>query len=218
MVREQKFSCRVSITQGVSKLMDKTIIIATNNKGKAKEFKKIFSDYGYNIKTLHDFPEIGEIPETGDSFAENALQKAAAISEELNTIVLADDSGLEVEALNGEPGIYSARYAGEHGNDQKNNEKLLKELENIPKEERKANFHCTLVLVGPGREPLFVEGNIEGFILDAPKGENGFGYDPLFYIPSLDKSMGELTNDEKNQMSHRAKAIEQLRDHLGEWL
>src|SRR5699024_2809411 len=133
-------------------------------------------------------------------------QKASAISRELNTIVLADDSGLEVEALNNEPGIYSARYAGEHGNDQKNNEKLLKELKNVPKEERKANFHCTLVLVGPGRDPLFVEGNINGFILFSPKGENGFGYDPLFYIPSLEKSMGELTEAEKNKISHRAKA------------
>ena len=198
--------------------MNKTIIIATNNKGKAKEFKNLFDAYGYKVKTLHDFPEIGEIPETGNTFAENALQKAAAISEELNTIVLADDSGLEVEALNGEPGIYSARYAGEHGNDQKNNEKLLKELENVPKEERKANFHCTLVLVGPDREPLFVEGNVEGFILCAPKGDNGFGYDPLFYVPNLEKSMGELSNDEKNKISHRAKAIEQLEEHLDEWL
>ncbi|HIZ71520.1 MAG TPA: XTP/dITP diphosphatase [Candidatus Atopostipes pullistercoris] len=198
--------------------MDKTIVIATNNKGKAKEFKSLFNDYGYKVKTLHDFPEIGEIPETGNTFAENALQKASAISRELNTIVLADDSGLEVEALNNEPGIYSARYAGEHGNDQKNNEKLLKELKNVPKEERKANFHCTLVLVGPGRDPLFVEGNINGFILFSPKGENGFGYDPLFYIPSLEKSMGELTEAEKNKISHRAKAIKQLENHLDKWL
>lgn len=198
--------------------MDKTIVIATNNKGKAKEFKSLFNDYGYKVKTLHDFPEIGEIPETGNTFAENALQKASAISRELNTIVLADDSGLEVEALNNEPGIYSARYAGEHGNDQKNNEKLLKELKNVPKEERKANFHCTLVLVGPGRDPLFVEGNINGFILFSSKGENGFGYDPLFYIPSLEKSMGELTEAEKNKISHRAKAIKQLENHLDKWL
>src|SRR5699024_6913958 len=145
--------------------MNKTIIIATNNKGKAKEFKSLFEQYGYKIKTLHDFQEIGEIPETVNTFAENALQKATAISKKLHTIVLADDSGLEVEALNGEPGIYSARYAGEHGNDQKNNQKLLKKLENVSKENRKANFHCTLVLVGPDREPLFVEGNIEGSIL-----------------------------------------------------
>ena len=198
--------------------MNKTIIIATHNKGKAKEFKSLFDEYGYNIKTLHDFPEIGEVPETGHSFFENALQKAAAISEKLNTIVLADDSGLEVDALNGQPGIYSARYAGEHGNDQKNNEKLLEELKNVSEAERKANFHCTLALVGPEREPLFVEGNIEGYILFKPQGENGFGYDPLFYIPTLNKSMGELTNEEKNKISHRAIAIENLKDHLDGWL
>lgn len=198
--------------------MNKTIIIATHNKGKAKEFKSLFDEYGYNIKTLHDFPEIGEVPETGHSFSENALQKAAAISEKLNTIVLADDSGLEVDALNGQPGIYSARYAGEHGNDQKNNEKLLEELKNVSEAERKANFHCTLALVGPEREPLFVEGNIEGYILFEPQGENGFGYDPLFYIPTLNKSMGELTNEEKNKISHRAIAIENLKDHLDGWL
>src|SRR5699024_5976959 len=125
--------------------MDKTIVIATNNKGKAKEFKSLFNDYGYKVKTLHDFPEIDEIQETGNTFAENVIQKASGISWEINTIVLVDESGLEVEALNNEPGIYSACYAGEHGNDQKNNEKLLKELKNVPKEERKANFHCTLV-------------------------------------------------------------------------
>ena len=198
--------------------MNKTIIIATHNKGKAKEFKSLFKEYGYAVKTLHDYPEIGEVPETGDTFEENALQKASAISEELDTIVLADDSGLEVTALNGKPGIYSARFAGEHGNDQKNNKKLLKELENVKEENRTANFHCSLALVGPGKEPLFVEGNIEGRILFGPQGENGFGYDPLFYIPSLKKSMAELSNEEKNQISHRAKAIENLRDHLGEWL
>jgi len=198
--------------------MNKTIIIATHNKGKAKEFKSLFKEYGYGVKTLHDYPEIGEVPETGDTFEENALQKASAISEELDTIVLADDSGLEVTALNGKPGIYSARFAGEHGNDQKNNEKLLKELENVKEENRTANFHCSLALVGPGKEPLFVEGNIEGRILFGPQGENGFGYDPLFYIPSLKKSMAELSNEEKNQISHRAKAIENLRDHLGKWL
>lgn len=198
--------------------MNKTIIIATHNKGKAKEFKSLFKEYGYAVKTLHDYPEIGEVPETGETFEENAFQKASAISKELGTIVLADDSGLEVQALQGQPGIYSARYAGEHGNDQKNNEKLLKELEDVKDEDRTANFHCSLALVGPGREPLFVEGNIEGRILFEPQGENGFGYDPLFYIPSLKKSMADLSNEEKNKISHRAKAIENLRDHLDEWL
>ena len=199
-------------------MKNKTIIIATSNEGKAKEFEQLFASFGYFIKTLNDFPEIGDVPETGTTFSENALQKATEISKKLATIVLADDSGLDVDALDGRPGVYSARFAGEHGNDQKNNEKLLNELKEVPKEDRKANFHCSLVLVGPNKEPLFVEGNVDGFILFEPKGTNGFGYDPLFYVPELDKSMGELTSEEKNKMSHRAKAIEQLKEHLPQWL
>lgn len=198
--------------------MKKTIIIATNNEGKAAEFKEIFNQHGYEVKTLRDFPEIPEIPETGSTFSENALQKANEISRRLNTIVLADDSGLEVDALDGRPGIYSARYAGEHGNDEKNNGKLLKELKDVPEEKRTANFHCTLVLVGPEREPLFVEGEISGSILTEPQGTNGFGYDPLFYIPKLDRSMAELTSEEKNELSHRGIAIKKLEKYLPEWL
>lgn len=199
-------------------MTNKTIIIATNNKGKAKEFKSLFAEYGYKIKTLHDFPEIRDVEETGNTFYANALQKATFISQALDTIVLADDSGLEVDALDGAPGIYSARFAGEHGNDQKNNEKLLEELKNTPEEERTANFHCSLVLVRPDKEPLHVVGTVDGLILQEPKGDNGFGYDPLFFVPELDKSMAELTSDQKNAISHRAQAIIKLRDHLDEWL
>ena len=198
--------------------MNKTIIIATKNQGKAKEFKKIFNAYGYQVKTLLDYPNIKEVPETGETFAENAFQKASTISSELNTIVLADDSGLEVDALGGRPGIYSARFAGEHGNDAKNNQKLVEVLKNIPEEDRGANFHCSLVLAGPDREPLFVEGQAFGQILDVGRGENGFGYDPLFYIPELDKTMAELTSEEKNEISHRARAIKKLQKHLDNWL
>lgn len=198
--------------------MDKTIIIATKNKGKAKEFQELFNQYGYKIKTLLDFPGHADVPETGTTFAENAYQKAAAIAEELNTIVLADDSGLEVAALDGKPGIYSARFAGEHGNDEKNNEKLLADLAGIPFEDRKANFHCSLVMVGPNKEPLYVEGEVHGFILEEPRGNHGFGYDPLFYLPSLEQTMAELPSAKKNQISHRARAIEKLKDYLEEWL
>lgn len=198
--------------------MEKTIIIATQNEGKAKEFKEIFNNLGYGIKTLLDFPEIGDIPETGSSFLENALQKATAISNEFHAIVLADDSGLEVDALDGAPGIYSARYAGEHGNDEKNNEKLLKELKDVPYENRTARFHCSLVLVGPSRDSLAVKGEVEGVILNEARGTNGFGYDPLFYIPEKEKSMGELTSEEKNSISHRAMAIKELEKDLADWL
>lgn len=198
--------------------MKKIIIIATSNEGKAREFKELFTSYGYEIKTLLDFPEIGDVPETGNTFAENAFQKASAISKELNTIVLADDSGLEVDVLNGKPGIYSARFAGEHGNDEKNNKKLLAALEGLPLEERTANFHCSLVMVGPDKEPLHVEGEVDGQILEEERGRHGFGYDPLFYLPELDQTMAELPSEQKNKISHRARAIEKLKEHLDEWL
>ncbi len=197
---------------------DKSILIATKNKGKAKEFTELFANYGYDVKTLLDFPEIEDVEETGVTFKENAFLKADTISKELNCIVLADDSGLEVDALNGGPGIYSARFAGEHGDDQKNNQKLLEELKGLPTEKRAANFHCSLVLVGPGRAPLFVEGTVDGYILEEPRGENGFGYDPLFFAPELDKGMAELTSEEKNEISHRANAIKKLESHLDDWL
>ena len=199
-------------------MTNKAIIIATKNQGKAREFIEIFNNYGYEVKTLLDFPEIPDVPETGKNFEENAYQKAKAISEQLNTIVLADDSGLEVDVLNGRPGIYSARFAGEHGNDEKNNEKLLKELKNISKEGRTANFHCSLVLVGPNRPSLHVIGEVDGLILEEPQGTHGFGYDPLFYLPELNKSMAELTKEEKNKISHRAQAIDKLKQHLNDWL
>lgn len=198
--------------------MTKKIIIATGNKGKAKEFQELFHAYGYEIETLLDHPEVADIPETGATFQENAYQKASFLSEHLGAIVLADDSGLEVEALDGAPGIYSARYAGEHGNDKKNNEKLLKDLKEIKTTNRNANFICSLVLVGPNREPLFVEGKVYGTILEEARGEQGFGYDPLFYVPEKEKSMAELSSAEKNKISHRAKAIQQLEKHLDEWL
>ncbi len=196
----------------------KKIIIATRNKGKAAEFEELFQAFGYEIETLLDHPEIPDIPETGHTFKENAYEKASVLSEHLQTIVLADDSGLEVDALEGAPGIYSARYAGEHGNDQKNNEKLLRDLGELETEDRSANFICSLVLVGPNKEPLFVEGKVYGTILEEPRGENGFGYDPLFYVPEKGKTMAELPSEEKNKISHRAQAIQELKDHLEGWL
>lgn len=199
-------------------MANKTIIIATKNRGKATEFVNVFNAYGYEVKTLLDFPEIPDVPETGATFKENAYQKAFAISERLNTIVLADDSGLEVDALNGQPGIYSARFAGEHGNDEKNNHKLIDALADTPESRRTANFHCSLVLVGDNKEPLHVTGEVNGYILKEPRGTNGFGYDPLFYLPEYDRTMAELTNQEKNKISHRGKAIEKLKVDLDEWL
>lgn len=194
------------------------IVIATGNKGKAAEFKSIFEKFGFEIQTLLDYPELDEIDETGDTFAENALLKAEGVSKALNTIVLADDSGLKVDALQGQPGIYSARFAGEEKNDAKNNAKLLGELSELPFEERTAHFHCTLALAAPGKESMTIEGELDGYILGVPRGQNGFGYDPLFYVSEKDKTLAELTHEEKNNISHRAIAVRNLEKVLENWI
>lgn len=194
------------------------LLIATKNQGKANEFRQLFAEKGYQIKTLLDYPEIEDIEETGKTFEENARLKAETIAKQFQTIVLADDSGLMVDALGGQPGVYSARYAGEGHNDSANNAKLLAELGALPLQNRKASFHCTLVLAAPGVDSLVVEGKVDGEIALFPSGENGFGYDPLFYVKELNKTFAELSSTEKNQFSHRSKAIEQLTITWDEWI
>jgi len=196
----------------------KEVLIATNNPGKAREFEALFHSKGYDIKTLKDFPEVPEIAETGTTFRENALIKASTLSKILNKMVLADDSGLKVEALNGEPGVYSARYAGLQKDDQANNDKLLRNLKGIPLTQRTAHFHCTLALVAPGKEDLVVFGEVPGVILEEPRGKNGFGYDPLFYVPELGQTMGEMSQEEKNKISHRAAALQKLEEQWEDWI
>lgn len=197
---------------------EKTIIIATRNPGKAKEFQLMFAQKGYQTKTLLDFPDIPDIEETGKTFEENARLKAETLAKKLNRPVLADDSGLMVEALNGMPGVYSARFAGEAKSDAANNAKLLHELTNIPKEKRKAAFHCTLVFAAPWKESLVVEGEWEGEIATIPRGDNGFGYDSLFFVPSEQKTAAELTQEMKNKLSHRGLAINELERQWEKWL
>lgn len=194
------------------------ILIATNNAGKAKEFEALFAKKGFKVKTLRDFPEIPEVEETGVTFEENALLKAETIARRLNMLVLADDSGLKVDALDGAPGVFSARYAGEFKSDAANNAKLMHELTGVSKEERTAQFHCTLALALPGKDSLVVEGEVEGIILTIPKGDNGFGYDPLFFVESKGKTMAELTQEDKNTLSHRAVALEKLDSVWDEWI
>lgn len=196
----------------------KEILIATRNKGKASEFESLFAAKGFTIKTLLDYPEIPDVEETGITFAENALLKAETIAEKLKMLVLADDSGLKVDYLNGNPGVYSARFAGEMKSDAANNAKLLHELTHVPVTERTAQFHCTLALAAPGKESLVVEGEVEGQILSIPRGDNGFGYDSLFYVADKDKTMAEMTEEEKNGISHRAKALQQLEKVWDEWI
>ncbi|MDZ5504708.1 ribonuclease PH [Enterococcus cecorum] len=197
---------------------DKTIMIATGNMGKAKEFEKMFAKAGYQIKTMKDFPELPEVQETGQTFEENARLKAETIANILQCPVLADDSGLTVDALGGMPGIYSARFAGEQKSDASNNAKLMHELTDVADENRTAQFHCTLVFAAPQKESLVVEGIWNGRIARIPRGENGFGYDPLFIVDGLEKTSAELTPEEKNEISHRGQAMKKLDGLWQAWL
>lgn len=188
----------------------KQIIIATKNIGKAKDFEALFNPLGYEVKTLHDVAEEMDIEETGSSFEENAILKATSLANHLQTMVIADDSGLEIDALGGRPGIFSARYAGEEKNDEDNIDKVLKELEGIKESEKTARFVCAIAVASPNKEPFTVRGTCEGVIGAERKGTNGFGYDPIFYVPSEQKMMAELTAEQKGAISHRGNAIKKL--------
>lgn len=208
----------MTTTQVAMPLEEKTIMIATNNQGKAKEFASLFAKAGYQIKTLADYKELPEVEETGQTFAENACLKAETIAQQLNIPVLADDSGLKVDALNGLPGVYSARFAGLQKSDAANNAKLLHELTDVADEQRTAQFHCTLAFAAPERETLVVSAEWPGRIGRIPRGENGFGYDPLFVVPKLNKTAAELTGAEKNAISHRGQAMTKLAALWQGWL
>lgn len=194
----------------------KTIIVATNNKGKAREFAEMFEPKGYQIKTLADYPDIGDIEENGKTFEENAIIKAETVSQKTGQMVIADDSGLVIDYLNGAPGIYSARYAGEEKNDEANIQKVLMELEGVPFEERSARFVCALALAIPGKKTITVTGTCEGRILTEKRGSNGFGYDPIFFVREKGKTMAELEPSEKNEISHRANALKKLEEIFGD--
>jgi XTP/dITP diphosphohydrolase len=191
-----------------------TVIIATKNIGKAKEFEKLFLPLGMTVKTLLDYPELEDVDETGTTFEDNAALKAETISKVLGVMVIGDDSGLEVDALEGRPGVYSARYAGIEKNDEANIDKVLAELQDVPENERTARFCCALAMAEPGKETLTVFGTCEGRILRERIGSNGFGYDPVFFVESEGKAMAELSSEEKNKISHRASAIKQLEKTL----
>lgn len=188
----------------------KEAIIATHNPGKVKEFKEILEPRGYDVKSLAEIGFTEEIEETGHTFEENAILKAEAVAKAVNKMVIADDSGLSIDNLGGRPGVYSARYAGEQKDDQANIEKVLSELKGIEKEQRTARFRCALAVSIPGEETKTVEGHVEGYIAEEPRGEYGLGYDPIFIVKDKDKTMAELTSDEKNKISHRADALKKL--------
>ena len=191
----------------------KQVVIATKNKGKAKDFEALFSPLGYEVVTMFEVAPDMEIEETGTTFEENAILKAETLSRELGKLVIADDSGLAVDALGGEPGVYSARYAGDHDDDA-NMVKVLEKLQGVPDAERTARFCCALAIAGPEMETHTVFGTCEGVILHEKRGENGFGYDPIFFVPQLNRAMAELTPAEKGSISHRGNAIRKLAEEL----
>lgn len=189
-----------------------SIIVATGNQGKMKEISHILTDLPIELTSLKDhFDPIPDIPETGSTFKENALLKAKWLSDKTNHWVLADDSGLEVDALFGEPGVHSARYAGEHGNSKANNEKLLNALKDIKQDQRTARFKCCMVLYCNSDQIYTGEGTCEGRIIESPIGFNGFGYDPLFIPDGYSETFAQLDGTIKNQISHRRKALEEIR-------
>jgi XTP/dITP diphosphohydrolase len=192
----------------------KKIIFASLNRGKVREIGEMLKAMGINLVCLDDYPDLPVVSEGGSSFLENALIKARSIAKITGEPVLADDSGLEVAALGGAPGIYSARYAGEGANDAKNIRKLLDELRGVSVAERKAAFRCVLVLCQPDGSYRSFEGRWEGKIAEEPVGHGGFGYDPIFFLPDRGVTAAELPAEVKNRISHRAKAFGELRAWL----
>jgi len=184
------------------------VVLATKNKGKAEEFTSLLMGVFQKIIPLRDLDSAPDIVEDGSTFRENVLKKARSISEFTQKLTLADDSGLEVEALGGRPGIFSSRYDGESARDKDNINKLLRELSGLSN--RKGRFICTLALVTPGGKEIVVEGTCEGIIIDETRGEGGFGYDPVFFVPEMNKTFAELSSEEKNRISHRARAVKAL--------
>lgn len=190
------------------------ILFATSNAGKAKEVQAMFSDLDVDVKTLREEGIDIEIEENGQTFAENALIKAKAIAGMTDKIVLADDSGLVVDYLNGEPGIYSARYMGEDTSYDIKNTKILERMEGVPDDQRTARFVCAMAAIMPGGEVICTEGIMEGLIGYEMKGTNGFGYDPIFYLPEYGMTSSEISPEKKNEISHRGKALRKMQDEL----
>ena len=182
------------------------LVLATHNDGKILEMQYALSDIAVDVLTLKEFPNIGEIPETGSTLIENAFIKAETVFIETGISALADDTGLEIDALNGEPGVYSARYAGENASYLENCAKVLNKLDGTRIEDRTARFRTVMAFVGKN-ERFHCEGSVDGLIIDKKIGKNGFGYDPIFYYPKLEKTFAELNKNEKNSISHRGIAL-----------
>lgn len=192
------------------------LIVASHNKGKVREFQSLLAPLNIEVVSLMDYPDLPEVEETGTSFEENALLKAETIANLLGEMVMADDSGLCVTALDGAPGVYSARYAGEPSNSLLNNEKLLEDLKGVSN--RHAYFICCLAVARPGQPSLTVQGRIDGKIIEQATGDEGFGYDPLFYVAEEEATFAQMPKERKNQISHRARALQELLVQLPSWI
>ncbi|QDR79766.1 XTP/dITP diphosphatase [Sporomusa termitida] len=190
------------------------IIIASKNAGKVAEFKVALSRLPYRVTSLADLGNFPEAPENGLTFTANACAKAKFYARLTGKLCLADDSGLEVDYLKGGPGVYSARYAGEHAGDSDNNKKLLANLTGVPAAKRSGRFRCVLALADADKVILTAEGTVEGIILSEPRGTQGFGYDPLFLLPQFARTLAEMNQEEKNAISHRGQAIRELVNQL----
>jgi len=193
----------------------KRLVVASNNEHKIKELKEILKVFPFDIFTMKEVGLDLEIEENGSTFLENAYIKAKTVFDLLeDTIVLSDDSGLSVDCLDGAPGVYSARFSGVHGNTRKNNEKLLSLMEGKLDEDRKGRFVCAIVLIINKEMVIKVQGEVEGYITKELSGDEGFGYDPLFYVPSFNKTFAQMSATEKNSISHRGRALEKLKAKL----
>jgi XTP/dITP diphosphohydrolase len=190
------------------------LLLATNNRGKVREYKSLLEGIPFKLATMAEQGISTVVDEVGESMEENAGLKAKALAAESRLLALADDSGLEVDALNGEPGRLSARYAGENASDEDRIRYLLSRLKNVPGEKRTAHFRCVIAVAEPGGEVEYCYGECPGTIALEPRGEQGFGYDPVFYLPEFGKTMAELPLETKNRISHRAKAAAKVRDLL----
>jgi len=192
------------------------LVIASRNKKKIEELKRLLADLPIVVRAVDEIADVPEVVEDEPTFKANAIKKAVEVAKATGLMALADDSGLEVEYLNGEPGVYSSRYAGIPRDDQRNNEKLLRKMQDVPWEKRDAWFKCVIALATPDGEVETCEGKCVGKIGYQPKGELGFGYDPIFVLPEYDKTLAEIDADLKNQISHRAKALAQVKKVLAE--
>jgi XTP/dITP diphosphohydrolase len=194
--------------------MRRDVVLATRNRHKGAELAELLADLPFRIRTMDEFPDVPDVVEDGETCEANAVKKARAVSDATGLLAVADDTGLEVDALGGRPGVYAARYAGMQATYEDNWKKLLREMTGVPRDRRTAHFVTVAAVASPSDVVAVTTGRLDGLIAEEPAGERGFGYDPVFYVPELGKTLAELSGEEKNRISHRAKAFAQVREVL----